>query len=54
MHAAGCRRWFNAIRHNVTSEWHTQYEMFTPLPDMPTQEGRMTSPSDSPEAKLEA
>ena len=53
MHAAGCRRWFNAIRHNVTSQWHTHYEMFADLPDLPADEGSLTSLSDSPEAKIQ-
>ena len=52
-HAAGCRRWFNAIRHNVTSEWQSAYEPFADLPDLPSEQGVMTSPSDSPEAKIE-
>ena len=53
MHAGGCRRWFNAIRHNVTSEWHTSYKMDDPQPPLPDEAGLMTSPSDSPEAKIE-
>ena len=52
-HAAGCRRWFNAVRHNVTSEWHVEYEMFAEKPDLPEDAGILTSPSDSPDAKVE-
>lgn len=54
MHAAGCRRWFNAVRHNVSSQWHTQYPMFADLPDLPEEVGPLTAPSDSPAAKIEA
>jgi heterotetrameric sarcosine oxidase delta subunit len=34
-HAAGCRRWFNAIRHTVTHEIAATYEVGErpPLPD---------------------
>ena len=38
MHAQGCRRWFNAIRHTVTHEIAATYrpgEAPPPLPDSP-------------------
>ena len=35
VHAHGCRRWFNAIRHNVTHEVAATYQVGErpPLPD---------------------
>ncbi|MBK8906460.1 MAG: sarcosine oxidase subunit delta [Rhodospirillales bacterium] len=36
MHAAGCRRWFNAIRHTVSNEILVTYEMGTETPPLPT------------------
>jgi sarcosine oxidase, subunit delta len=36
VHTAGCRRWFNAIRHTVTYEFAAVYPPFTePPPALP-------------------
>jgi heterotetrameric sarcosine oxidase delta subunit len=34
-HVAGCRRWFNAVRHTVTYEFAAAYPPFTTQPKMP-------------------
>ena len=33
-HAAGCRRWFNAVRDTVTYEFKTEYKMSDPRPNL--------------------
>ncbi len=35
MHAQGCRRWFNALRHTVSHEVAAVYPMGAPRPDVP-------------------
>lgn len=35
MHAAGCRRWFNAVRHTVSNEILATYEMGGEAPHLP-------------------
>jgi heterotetrameric sarcosine oxidase delta subunit len=35
VHAAGCRRWFNAVRHTVTYEFAAVYPPFTDQPALP-------------------
>jgi len=35
-HAGGCRRWFNCVRHTVSSEILTTYPAGTPAPDLET------------------
>ncbi|MCY3980175.1 MAG: sarcosine oxidase subunit delta [Alphaproteobacteria bacterium] len=35
MHAQGCRRWFNVLRHTVSHEVVAVYPMGTPRPDLP-------------------
>lgn len=34
LHAAGCRQWFNVIRHTVTHEIRTVYAVTDPQPDI--------------------
>lgn len=34
LHSAGCRRYFNAIRHTVTYKFHTTYKIGE-MPDLP-------------------
>ena len=34
MHAAGCRRWFNAVRDTVTYEFHAVYKVGDPPPQI--------------------
>jgi heterotetrameric sarcosine oxidase delta subunit len=34
-HAAGCRRWFNALRHTVTHEIRATYKPGEPKPEKP-------------------
>ena len=33
-HAAGCRRWFNAVRDTVTYEFKTEYKMSDTRPNL--------------------
>ncbi|MCC7274160.1 MAG: sarcosine oxidase subunit delta [Alphaproteobacteria bacterium] len=35
MHAQGCRRWFNLVRHTVTHEIAGAYLVGAPLPPLP-------------------
>ncbi|MCY4229976.1 MAG: sarcosine oxidase subunit delta [Alphaproteobacteria bacterium] len=35
IHAQGCRRWFNVLRHTVSHEVVAVYPMGTPRPDLP-------------------
>ena len=35
MHAQGCRRWFNLLRHTVSHEIIAAYSMGTPRPEPP-------------------
>ncbi|GAA1853493.1 sarcosine oxidase subunit delta [Asanoa iriomotensis] len=35
-HSAGCRRWFNAVRHTVTYEFAAVYAPFTQPPGVPS------------------
>ncbi|MBI4184108.1 MAG: sarcosine oxidase subunit delta [Proteobacteria bacterium] len=35
MHAQGCRRWFNAVRHTVSNEIAAVYRMGEPPPPAP-------------------
>ena len=35
MHAQGCRRWFNLLRHTATHEVVAVYPMGAPRPDLP-------------------
>ena len=35
MHGAGCRRWFNAIRHTVSHQFHCTYRVDDPKPNLP-------------------
>ncbi|MGH6954500.1 MAG: sarcosine oxidase subunit delta [Alphaproteobacteria bacterium] len=39
VHASGCRRWFNAIRHTVTHEMVATYGMGEPPPALPPERG---------------
>jgi len=39
LHAAGCRMWFNAIRHTVTYEFAAFYQLGDPVPPMPAEAG---------------
>ena len=39
MHAAGCRRWFNAIRDTATYEFLAVYRTGEPRPDLTTAKG---------------
>lgn len=34
-HAAGCRRWFNALRHTVTYQIRATYPPGAPRPEVP-------------------
>ena len=34
-HVNGCRRWFNAVRHTVTHQFHATYKPGEPKPDLP-------------------
>ncbi|MGE0718197.1 MAG: sarcosine oxidase subunit delta, partial [Alphaproteobacteria bacterium] len=35
MHAQGCRRWFNVVRHTVTHEIAAAYRVGDALPPLP-------------------
>jgi heterotetrameric sarcosine oxidase delta subunit len=35
VHAAGCRMWFNAVRHTVTHEFAAFYKPGDPVPPLP-------------------
>jgi heterotetrameric sarcosine oxidase delta subunit len=35
VHAAGCRRWFNAVRNTVTNEFVAVYRVDEPRPTLP-------------------
>lgn len=37
VHSAGCRMWFNAIRHTVTNEFAAFYRPGDPVREMPGQ-----------------
>ena len=49
-HDAGCRSWFNAIRHTVTDEFIATYKPGDPIPDLP-EAYRDAAASQSKEAK---
>lgn len=34
LHAAGCRRWFNALRHTVSHKIMATYKINDPMPDL--------------------
>ena len=38
MHAQGCRRWFNALRHTVSHDFRAVYPMGAPRPEPPESE----------------
>ena len=39
VHAHGCRRWFNALRHTVTDRFHAVYKPGEPRPPLPEEDG---------------
>ena len=39
MHAHGCRRWFNALRHTVTDRFAATYKPGEPTPPLPEEDG---------------
>lgn len=43
-HDAGCRRWFNAIRHTVTDEFIAFYKPGDPVPELPAEFRNASAP----------
>lgn len=46
-HAAGCRKWFNALRNTWTYEFTATYRVGEPRPDIPAVDVPSTSTSPS-------
>lgn len=46
LHSAGCRRWFNAIRHTVTYEIRATYTPDQPPPDGSLDDNNVTFPAN--------
>lgn len=51
LHAYGCGRWFNAVRHTVTHEFLAVYPMGTPRPDLGRGDAATGAPGAGPEAQ---